>query len=85
MTLNFETTHEYYIKDASVLWCKEHDGLVITKSWEDQVRITGINEEIIISFIRGLFKNYPELAAQFKQETKKNSKTSSLKAVKETA
>ena len=81
MTLRYETTHEYYIKDANVLWCKEHEGLVITQDWEDQIRITGVTEETMKKFVNGLFKNYPELAKEFRQTSKAKPKTSSLKAV----
>ena len=83
MTLRYETTHEYYIKDASVLWCKEHDGLVITQDWEDQIRINGVTEEIMKNFVHGLFKNYPELAKEFRETSKEKAETTSLKASKD--
>jgi len=83
MALRYETTHEYYIKDASVLWCKEHDGLVVTQEWEDQIRIMGVDEEAIKKFVHGLFKNYPELAKEFRETSKEKAETTSVEASKD--
>ena len=80
MALSYETTHEYYIKDPVILWCKDHDGLVISKDWEDSVRFTGIDQKTIKRFIDGLFKNNPELAKEFREILKEEAETSSNEA-----
>ena len=80
MTLSFESTHEYYIKDPVILWCKDHDGLVITQDWNDSVRFSGIDQETIKKFINGVFKNYPELAKEFRETPKEEAETSSTEA-----
>ena len=68
MTLTFESTHEYYMKDPSIFYCSEHDGLALTADYEDTVRFTGVSETSIKKFVHGLFKHNPELAASLKQE-----------------
>ena len=66
--LTFETTHEYYMKDPSMFYCAEHDGLCLSVDYEDTVRFTGITEQTIIKFVNGLFKHNAELAASLKKE-----------------
>ena len=66
--LQFETTHEYYMKDPSMFYCAEHNGLCISQDYEDTVRFTGITEKAIIKFVSGLFKHNAELAASLKKE-----------------
>ena len=68
MTLSFESTHEYYMKDPSMFYCAEHNGLCISEDYEDTVRFTGITEQSIIKFVSGLFKHNAELAASLKKE-----------------
>ena len=68
MTLTFESTHEYYMKDPSMFYCAEHKGLVISENYEDSIRLTGLTETSIKKFVYGLFKHNPELAASLKQE-----------------
>ena len=68
MTLSFESTHEYYMKDPSMFYCAEHDGLCLSVDYEDTVRFTGITEQTIIKFVSGLFKHNAELAASLKKE-----------------
>jgi hypothetical protein len=68
MTLSFESTHEYYMKDPSMFYCAEHNGLCISEDYEDTVRFTGVTEQSIIKFVSGLFKHNTELAASLKQE-----------------
>ena len=43
--LQFETTHEYYMKDPSMFYCAEHDGLCLSVDYEDTVRFTGITQK----------------------------------------
>ena len=68
MTLSFESTHEYYMKDPSMYYCAEHNGLCISEDYEDTVRFTGVTEQAIIKFVSGLFKHNAELAASLKKE-----------------
>ena len=68
MTLSFESTHEYYMKDPSMYYCAEHNGLCISEDYEDTVRFTGVTEQTIIKFVSGLFKHNAELAASLKKE-----------------
>ena len=66
--LKFETTHEYYMKDPSMYYCADHNGLVISEDYEDTIRFTGVEEKTIINFVSGLFKHNAELAASLKKE-----------------
>ena len=50
MALTFESTHEYYLKDASMWYCDDHAGLVITQDFEDRIVITGIKPETMLKF-----------------------------------
>ena len=56
MALTFESTHEYYLKDASMWYCDEHAGLVITQDFEDRVVLTGIKPETILKFAQEIVK-----------------------------
>ena len=75
MTLSFETTHEYYMKDPEMFYCAEHNGLCISKDFEDTIRITGVSEQAIIKFVNGLIKHQPELAASFQEIKQVDTKT----------
>ena len=68
MTLSFESTHEYYMKDPSMFYCAEHNGLWISEDYEDTVRFTVVTEKAIIKFVSGLFQHNAELAASLKKE-----------------
>ena len=52
MTLEFETTHEYYLRDANIYYCSEHEALIITRDHEDRVLINGIDKETMLKFAR---------------------------------
>ena len=56
MTLSFESTHEYYLKDASMYYCDEHAGLVVTQDFEDRVVLTGIKPETVLKFAQEIVK-----------------------------
>jgi len=56
------------MKDPSMFYCAEHDGLCLSVDYEDTVRFTGITEKTIIKFVSGLFKHNAELAASLKKE-----------------
>ena len=75
MTLTFESTHEYYMKDPSMFYCAEHNGLCISEDYEDTVRFTGVTEKAIIKFVNGIIKHHPELAASFEEVKQVDTKT----------
>ena len=56
------------MKDPSMFYCAEHNGLCISEDYEDTVRFTGVTEQSIIKFVSGLFKHNAELAASLKKE-----------------
>ena len=56
MTLSFESTHEYYLRDASMYYCEDHDGLVVTQDFEDRVVLTGIKPETVLKFAQEIVK-----------------------------
>ena len=69
MALTFESTHEYYLKDATMYYCEEHSGLVITQDYEDRVVLTGIKPETVLKFAQEIVKKSLE-----KEVTPKKSK-----------
>ena len=54
MALNFDTTHEYFLRDADVYYCEDHECLIVTKDYEDKLLINGISYEEMLSFARKL-------------------------------
>ena len=54
MSLSFESTHEYYLRDPDVYYCAEHKTLIMCDNCEDRVLITGIKEETMLKFARKL-------------------------------
>tara|TARA_R100001463_G_scaffold3435_1_gene14007 strand:+ start:61 stop:282 length:222 start_codon:yes stop_codon:yes gene_type:complete len=56
MALTFESTHEYYLKDAAMYYCEEHNGLCITQDYEDRVVLTGIKPETVLKFAQEIVK-----------------------------
>ena len=56
MTLTFESTHEYYLKDAHMHYCEDHNGLVVTQDFEDRVVLTGIKPETVLKFAQEIVK-----------------------------
>ena len=55
MALTFETTHEYYVGDnADIHYCEEHEGLMISKDFQDRIIIRGIDKEVIERFIKNV-------------------------------
>ena len=54
MTLEFETTHEYYLRDANIYYCSEHEALIVTRDHEDRLLINGVNKETMLSFAKKL-------------------------------
>jgi len=56
MTLTFESTHEYYLKDASMYYCEDHDSLMFVKDYEDRLVICGIKPETMLKFAQEIVK-----------------------------
>ena len=50
MALDFESTHEYYLKAAQIWYCEEHSGLVISRDYEDRVVNNGLKPETVLEF-----------------------------------
>ena len=66
--LTFETTHEYYLGDAQLHYCSEHEALIITKDFEDRVLINGISKETMLKFARKFYTD--SLQDELTQEDK---------------
>ena len=56
MTLEFETTHEYYLRDANIYYCSEHEALIVTRDHEDRLLINGVNKETMLKFATKLYR-----------------------------
>ena len=75
MALTFESTHEYYLKDAQIWYCEEHSGLVISRDYEDRVVIDGIKPEVMLKFAQEIVKKSLEKevkTSRTKKSTKKD-------------
>ena len=68
MTLEFETTHEYYLRDANIYYCSEHEALIVTRDHEDRVLINGISKETMLKFARKFYTD--SLQDELTQEDK---------------
>ena len=55
MTLDFETTHEYYLRDGSIHYCAEHEALIVTRDYQDRLLINGIDYETMLKFARKFY------------------------------
>ena len=69
MALTFESTHEYYLKDAHIWYCEEHSGLVISRDYEDRVVIDGVKPETMLKFAQELVKKNLEKQVTPKKKT----------------
>ena len=69
MALTFESTHEYYLKDASMWYCDSHGGLVISQDYEDRVVLTGIKPETVLKFAQEIVKKSLEKEVTPKKKT----------------
>ena len=54
MPLTFESTHEYYLKDASIYYCEDHDSLIVTRDYEDRVVLGGVKKSTLLKFAQEL-------------------------------
>ena len=69
MALTFESTHEYYLKDAAMWYCENHNGLVISQDYEDRVVLTGIKPEVVLKFAQEIVKKSLEKEVTPKKKT----------------
>ena len=54
MTLTFDTTHEYYVADADIYYCVEHEALIVTRDHQDRLLINGVDHETMLKLARKL-------------------------------
>ena len=73
MALDFESTHEYYLKDAQMWYCEEHTGLVISRDYEDRVVINGLKPETVLKFAQEIVKKSLEKEVTPKKRATKSS------------
>ena len=52
MSLSPEVTYEYYFRNPSLYFCKEHGCLRAADDHEDSVLLNGIDEDTIDTFIK---------------------------------
>ncbi len=69
MALDFESTHEYYLKDAQIWYCEEHSGLVISRDYEDRVVINGLKPETVLEFAQKIVTKSLEKEVTPKKKT----------------
>ena len=73
MALDFESTHEYYLKDAQMWYCEEHTGLVISRDYEDRVVINGLKPDTVLKFAQEIVKKSLEKEVTPKKRATKSS------------
>jgi len=69
MTLSFETTHEYYLKDASMYYCEDHNSLMLTQDYEDRLVIGGLKAGTVLKFAQEIVKKSLEKEVTPKKKT----------------
>ena len=57
MTLTFESTHEYYMRDPDIYYCSDHNMLIMCQDCEDRVLVTGLKEETMLKFAQKLVQD----------------------------
>ena len=76
MALTFESTHEYYLKDACVWYSEEMNALIsVDADHENRVVVGGIDKDSLLTMAQGLVKK--SLEKEVKKPTR--SKTTSTK------
>ena len=67
--LTFETTHEYYVADAYIHYCTEHEALIVTRDHEDRLLINGVNKDTMLDFARKLVqKDLEETLSKYNKD-----------------
>ena len=69
MTLSFETTHEYFLKDASMYYCEDHNSLMLTQDYEDRLVIAGLKAGTVLKFAQEIVKKSLENEVTPKKKT----------------
>ena len=83
MALNFETTHEYYLRDANIYYCVEHESLIVTRDHEDRVLINGVDHETMLKFARKLIQeDLDKCLAKYDKTIESDSQEQQADAVK---
>ena len=55
--LTFESTHEYHLgPNPDILYCEEHESLIVTEDYQDRLLISGINKETMLKFATKLYR-----------------------------
>ena len=83
MALNFETTHEYYVADASIYYCSEHEAVIVTRDHEDRLLINGIDKETMLKFARKVIQeDLDKCLAKYDETIETDSQEQQADAVK---
>ena len=76
MALNFETTHEYYVADASIYYCSEHEAVIVTRDHEDRLLVNGIDHETMLKLARKLIQeDLDKCLAKYEDKEESKSET----------
>jgi hypothetical protein len=55
--LTFETTHEYHLgNDPNILYCEDHESLIVTEDYQDRLLISGISKSTMLKFASKFYK-----------------------------
>ena len=74
MPLRTETTVEYYLDNAYLFYCKQHDCLRVSNNHEDSVLLSGVEQGDVDNFISSYIEYVledTELRDAFKASVKK--------------
>ena len=73
MPLRTETTVEYYLDNAYLFYCKQHECLRVSNNHEDSVLLNGVTSKDVNDFIAHYFEyvlDNDDLKDQFEQSLK---------------
>ena len=73
MPLRTETTVEYYLDNAYLFYCKQHECLRVSNNHEDSILCNGITQDRVNNFISnyiGYVLDNDDLKDQFEQSLK---------------
>ena len=55
--LDFETTHEYYLRSPALYYCEDHEALIIRDGdHEDRILIRGFEADSVLKFATEIYK-----------------------------
>jgi len=70
MALTFESTHEYYLKDACVWYSEEMNSLItLDENHEDRVVVGGLNKDSLLRMAQEIVKKSLEKEITPKKKT----------------